>query len=70
MGAQHWRGLLVRDNGKISAGKPASNNAGVVIAHMIGVRLTREEREGVLEFVHGSAAGRHRLPKQVASADL
>lgn len=70
MGAQHWRGLLVKNNGKISAGKPASNNAGVVIAHMIGVRLTREEREGVLEFVHGSAAGRHRLPKQVAPADL
>ena len=70
MGARHWRGLLVKNNGKIAAGKQASNNAGLVIAHMIGVRLTREEKDGVLEFVHGSAAGEHRLPRQVAPADL
>ena len=37
---------------------------------MIGVRLTREEKDGALEFVHGSAAGRHRLPRQAAPADL
>ena len=65
MKAAHWRDLLVRPNGKIMAGRPASNNAGIVIAHMIGAALTQSERDGALRFVYGRADG-GRLPPRVA----
>lgn len=65
MTAPGWTGLLVKPNGKIMSGKPASNNAGTVIAHMIGAQLTDQERRRALKFIHGDEADRHRLPARV-----
>lgn len=64
MSASDWKGLLVKSNGRIMAGRPASNNAGIVIAHLIGAKLTDQERSGALRFIHGNAA-RKKLPPRV-----
>lgn len=64
MGAPEWRGLLVKLNGKIMASKSASNNAGIIIAHRIGAKLTDRERDRALKFVHGTSKG-HKLPSRV-----
>lgn len=66
MDAPEWRGLLVRPNGRIMAGRPASNNAGMVIAHRIGAELTTREREGALRFIYGNASDRQKLPPRVS----
>lgn len=47
------------------SGRPASTNAGAVIAHMIGANLTDQERRRALKFVHGDEADGHRLPPRV-----
>ena len=65
MGAALWKGLLVKPNGKIMAGKSASNSAGTMIAHMIGAKLTRKESDGVMKFVHGNASEGHHLPEPI-----
>lgn len=65
MDAPEWRGLLVRPNGRIMAGRPASNNAGIVIAHRIGAELTTRERDGALRFIYGNASERQKLPPRV-----
>ena len=67
MTAPEWKGLLVRANGKIMSGKPASNNAGIVIAHRIGAQLNPQEKHRALLFIHGDEADRQRLPPRVSS---
>ena len=64
MDAPEWRGLLVKLNGKIMASKSASNNAGIIIAHRIGAKLTDRERDRALKFIHGASKG-HKLPSRV-----
>lgn len=63
--AAEWKNLLVKPNGKIMSGRPASTNAGAVIAHMIGANLTDQERRRALKFIHGDEADGHRLPARV-----
>ena len=63
MGAPHWRGLLVSSSGKLKFGKPATNNAGAMTAHLIGVPLTQKEKEQILKFQYGGDPAGQRLPR-------
>ena len=67
-GAKHWRGLLVTHNGKMMSGKPASRNAGLFIAYLIGTKLTPQEKENVRTFMYGHASGRN-LPSPLPKID-
>ena len=60
-----WRGVLIQQNGRIMHGKSSSNNAAKFIAHLLGAKLTQEEVEDLLTFIHGTARG-HTLPRPVS----
>lgn len=54
--ARDWRGLLVTHNRKMISSRPASRNAGLFIAEMIGTKLTKQEKEDVRNFRRGRAS--------------
>ncbi len=64
--AELWKGLLVGPNNKIFSSMPAARNAGLMTAHMIGIALTRKEKERVIKFVYGNASMNRNLPKPIA----
>ena len=50
LNSEQWVGLLVTHNGKMMSGKPASRNAGLFIAGLIGAKLTLQEKENIRAF--------------------
>ena len=58
-----WKGLLVSPSGKIMSSKSATNNAGAVAAHMMGVTLTQKEKDRIRKFQYGNVSEGEALPK-------
>ena len=65
-----WSGVLINQNGRVMSGRSVSRNAARFIAHLIGANLTKEEKQAVLEKIHGERWKRHTLPRQVAGSLL
>ena len=63
--AKIWSRVLIRENGRIMAGTSAKNNAIKFIAHLIGTNLTKEEKDGLLEWIYGDKWKRKKLPEQI-----
>lgn len=63
--AELWKGLLVSPNNKILSGRPAARNAGLLTAHMIGIALSRREKDSIIKFVYGNASTNRSLPRQI-----
>jgi len=57
-----WYGILIKPNGRTMSGKSVANNASKFIAHLMGAKLTRDERRDILNAIHGTTRG-HTLPK-------
>lgn len=61
-----WRGVLVNPNGRVMSGKNTVNRACEFIAHLGGVALTEDEKERLLEHIHGDEWQEKELPSPVA----
>lgn len=61
-----WEGVLVAPNGRVMSGKTTVNRAALFIAHLGGAPLTADERQGLLEAIHGEGWEKHELPQPVA----
>lgn len=61
-----WEGLLVRPNGRMMYGSRVATTASKMIAHLVGVRLSKSMEDQLLDYIHGTARppGK-RLPKPV-----
>ena len=64
--AELWKGVLTAPNGRVLSGKTTVNRATTFISHLGGARLTNNERDGLLESIHGVNWQEHELPAPVA----
>lgn len=60
-----WENVLMASNGRVMSGKTTVNRAAKYIAHLGGAQLTSEERDELLEAIHGSDWQSHELPSPV-----
>lgn len=62
-----WRTVLVKPDGRMLYGSRVANIASKLIAHLIGVRLSKNVEERLLTHIYGMTRSRNRkLPKPVA----
>ena len=60
-----WKGLLVTPSKKIMSSKSATNNAGAMVAHMIGAPLTPKETDRIIKFQYGNVSEGRTLPRPI-----
>jgi DNA sulfur modification protein DndB len=64
--APMWRGVLMNLNERVMSGRGTVNRACEFIAHLGGAELNDEERQRLLEHIHGSEWEQHELPASVS----
>ena len=61
-----WQGILVKPNGRMMYGVRVANTASKMIAHLVGVKLSRSVANNLLDYVHGTKrSSKKKLPKPV-----
>ena len=63
--AEMWRGVLMNQSGRVMAGSTTVNRAALFIAHLGGAQLKDEEKDMLLEHIHGLDWEQHQLPTPV-----
>ena len=61
-----WKGVLVKPNGRMWYGSRVANTASKLIAHLVGVRLSKTVEGQLLDHMHGTKRSPNKkLPKPV-----
>ena len=68
IGAEQWEGVLVGQNGRVLSGRTVVNTAADFIAYLGGGAYSEDEKEALLEKIHGPdwKEKKRELPKPVA----
>ena len=61
-----WHSVLMNPNGRVMSGRGTVNRACEFIAHLGGAKLTDEETQRLLQYLHGDDWENHQLPDPVA----
>lgn len=64
--ADQWKGVLVAWNGRVLSGRTVVNTAADFIAYLGGGSYSEDEKEALLEKIHGPDWENHELPPPVA----
>ena len=69
IGAKMWKDLLVRPNGRMMYGVRVANMASNMIAHLVGVKLSKGEENKLLDHMYGNArSAKKKLPRPVGKS--